>query len=256
MKGHVDYDKVCYGGAASNLCCAKQGFACATAEPGLAFIAAKFDGILGMGWQEISVDNLTMPFDCLRKDKTTCPEGKFAFWLSRSGTSNNGGEMTLCGLDPNHYSGTIAYEKVTKDGYWQFAGDSITIGGKTYASNFPAIADTGTSLLAGPKDAVEKIQQAIGATPVANGEYRIDCSKIPSLPDVVITLGGKAFTLKGSDYVLKVSQLGETICLSGFLGIQLPPNVGPLWIMGDVFIGRYYTVFDVDNNQVGFAESK
>ncbi|KAK9508302.1 hypothetical protein O3M35_007996 [Rhynocoris fuscipes] len=46
---------------------------------------------------------------------------------------------------------------------------------------------------------------------------------------------------------------GEEACVVGFSSMNTPQ---PFWILGDVFLGKVYTVFDVENKSVSFAELK
>ncbi|XP_018497450.1 lysosomal aspartic protease [Galendromus occidentalis] len=232
----------------------RQTFAEILKESGLGFIAGKFDGILGMGYPQISVLGVLPVFDqMVAQNAIAAPI--FSFYLTRDNDHPTGSELVIGGIDPKHHKGEITYIPVSRKGYWQFKMDSVKIGdvSKTTlcANGCQAIADTGTSLIAGPTSEVKALNKAIGAAPFLNGEYLVNCNNLPTMPNITFTLGGKDFELTPNDYVMKMSQGGLPLCLSGFIGLDVPR--GPLWILGDVFIGRYFTVFDRQSDRVGFA---
>ncbi|XP_005187126.2 lysosomal aspartic protease-like [Musca domestica] len=221
-----------------------QVFAAATSEPGDTFVYAPFDGIMGMGFKAIAVDDVTPPwYNMIHQGLVT--NKVFSFHLTRDGTSDDGGLMVLGGNDANHYTGDFTYVPVSEKGYWQFEMTSAYANGVQLCDQCQAIADTGTSLIGVPSDQYEAIQEAIGATYSEDTyEYMLDCSNIDNLPVVTFQLGDGTFTLEGSDYVIQ----SDDQCASAF------EDAGTdFWILGDVFIGKYYTSFDFENDRVGFA---
>lgn len=234
-----------------------QQFGEAVKQPGITFAVARFDGVLGMAYPTISVAKVTPLFDTAMAAKLL-PQNIFSFYISRDPAAAVGGELMLGGADPQYYTGDLHYVNVTRKAYWQINMNGVDVGNQLTLckAGCQAIVDTGTSLIVGPVEEVRALQKAIGALPLLMGEYLIDCKRIPSLPVISFNIGGKMLNLTGEDYVMKESQLGTSICLSGFMAMDIPPPAGPLWILGDVFIGKYYTVFDRNADRVGFAPAK
>jgi len=257
MAGRMESDKFCFGCSDGSLCVEKQVFLESLQEPGPTFAMSKFDGLVGMGYDALGVKGAQTPFSQLMKSEK-CAEKVFAFWLNHKQPEGQGGELTLCGTDSNHYEGELVYVPVTRQAYWQFTVDSVSVNAEKFSTNFEAIADSGTSLLTGPKEVVDRLQEAIGATKnPMNGQWMLDCKNMDKLPTILFTIGGKQFPLTPEQYVMKVKPIPTmdvTLCLSGFMGMDMPQ--GPMWILGDVFMGQYYTVFDQGQNRLGFAKAK
>eukprot|EP00798_Chlamydomonas_sp_ICE-L_P020800 gene20800-27633_t len=363
LDGFISEDDLSFGG----LTVPGQGFAEAVDEPGLLFVAAKFDGILGMGFPEISVDKVVPPVTAM-VNKGLLADPVFSFWMNRDPEAPNGGELILGGSDPAHYKGDHTWVPVTRHGYWQFDMEGIQVGTSLLCERgCPAIADTGTSLIAGPTKEIEGINRAIGASSAiamqcktlicsalglcgsaktlqarrllvgtsekyssgihapatkgglpgwnelaasiqkvqesenngvgdpgmvcefcetavqyvkiaiennqtiaqirtavlglcdtafsgfGGGPAMVDCDTVPKLPQMSFTFGGRTFGLTPEQYILRISSDSGDQCVSGFMGIDVP--AGPLWILGDIFLGAYHTIFDYGGARVGFAEA-
>ncbi|KAI3993284.1 hypothetical protein MKX01_010027 [Papaver californicum] len=354
ISGFFSEDNVKFG----DLIFRNQTFIEATREGSLAFVLSKFDRILGLGFQEISVGN-AVPVWYNMVAQGLVSEEVFPFWLNRDAEAKDGGEIVFAGIDPKQYKGSHTYVPITEKGYWQFEMGDILIG--NHSTGFceggcAAIADSGTSLLAGPTAVVTEINYAVGAEGIASTECRevasqhgdmilellvtgiqpnqvcssvglcladgahtgietvvekenrkkqtaredamcvacglavawirkeltlsqpkeqvfsyvnhlceslpspmgvsvVDCEKISSMPNVSFTIGDKSFVLTPEQYILKIGEDSLKICLSGFMAFDLPPPLGPLWILGDVFMGVYHTAFDYGNLKIGFAEA-
>ncbi|XP_069798147.1 renin [Narcine bancroftii] len=233
-----------------------QVFAEATSLPVYPFIFAKFDGVLGLGFRTISVDNIKPVFERIL-DQHILTEDVFSVYYNRDSHETPGGEVILGGTDPSYYTGEFHYQKLIQKGYWQVAMRGISINGELILCNEGCVAavDTGSSYITGPAAAISTIINVIGAVSLVEGEYIVDCDKIQILPHISFNLGGRDYLLKGEDYIIKESQYGEEVCTVTFNGLDIPPPKGPLWILGASFIGRYYTKFDYKNSRIGFAKA-
>lgn len=140
------------------------------------------------------------------------------------------------------------HSQLTSETYWQVGLQGVTSSGTPYSKTNKAVLDTGTSLIAGPTAEVTPLLKSLGCTPffLNPEEWTIPCSSVPSLPNITVTLAGDAgvplaMTLTPSDYILNVE---DVECLCGFIALDIPAPAGPLWILGDPFLRKFYSVYD------------
>lgn len=99
--------------------------------------------------------------------------------------------MILGGVDPSLYRGDITYHKVIDDDFWMVKAENVLVGGKDLGlckGGCRVIADTGTSLLTAPSNALEIMMNNI--------EVDDGCLNIKDLPDVTFVIDGIHYDLQ------------------------------------------------------------
>ena len=206
---------------------------------GTAFQVSQMSGILGLAYNSISVDGLPTFMD-----QTNLKDKSFSFYLH-----NNPDEsyMVIPGMDTEGYTAIQSHPVVEKK-YWALAMSSIKKGDKVIdASNYKAVIDSGTSLIAGPKALVADLIEGI--------TIESDCSNLATQPTLTITIDNQEYPLTADDYVMKLSALGQTQCILGIQAMDVPTGFNYL-ILGDVFMRKYPSYFNLDNNTVTFQVAK
>lgn len=100
------------------------------------------------------------------------------------------------------------------------------------------------------EDAVRDVAARLGATEIEGGLYATRCSE--ETPSLSFTIGGRTYSLDRDDLVVQRS--GDA-CLLGLMGTASDSR-WPMWILGSVFMRKYYVQFDWGQKRLGFAPAR
>merc|ERR1719265_486238 len=232
ISGDYIKDKLCVGSMCSDI-----RFIAANEESPEPFQEVPFDGILGMGFEDLSMGQGFNIVDDL------LPDSQFSFYLTDGGDS----EITFGGYKPDNLASDIVWAPVTHQSYWQVGVEDITFDNVETGlcdGGCQVAVDTGTSMLAGPSDLVDKLTAKVGA--------KGDCSNFNTLPRLGFKVGDRVLNMEPDDYMDK----GGGNCDFSLMALDVPPPKGPLISVGAPFPRRFVTVYDRSVPKVGFAVAK
>lgn len=257
LTGEYVRDSICMGNnSAGRQACTTADFLGVTTESRLPFIELPFDGIFGLGLMGLSAgDNFN--FVHLLTHNSTIRNPVFAVFLRDLGAEEDS-EISFGAFRRERLAGgglhwlPIPKEEAQDKGYWLVTMRDVTVKGKSlklcddFSENprCKIAMDTGSSLMMGPPNAVKLLLDAVG--------MEDDCSnfkKLPSLHFQMDAENGTVFemVLAPEDYV---DQSPEG-CATSFQGMELPPDIGPMWIFGQTLLRKYYSVYDAKEWRVG-----
>eukprot|EP00440_Ansanella_granifera_P036224 gb/GFBE01039307.1/.p1 GENE.gb/GFBE01039307.1/~~gb/GFBE01039307.1/.p1 ORF type:complete len:437 (+),score=96.33 gb/GFBE01039307.1/:1-1311(+) len=234
-----------------------------TDEP---FSSFAFDGVMGLGLASLAVDPQFSVFEQLaRRRSGFLPQ--FGYFLSDRDEIPS--EVCFGGHDDRRVDSELQWAPVHRPelGFWQVKVLSISVGGKPLPlcedGTCVAIADTGTSLLGAPRQSAQQLHRAL-ARKVPSGQADLDCRDFPG-PEMVFNLeGGVTVVLGAREYsraapmeVVTKSQTSQVVCRASLLPVDPTPALGTkAFILGEPMLRKYYTAYDWQERQVGFALAK
>jgi len=234
-----DRDNICIGNG--NICCTAN-FVAASDESDEPFSLVPFDGILGLSMPQMAEGPAFSIVDQMM-EAGVLEQNLFGVFF---GNEAENSEITFGAINHKNMASDLFWVPVTEQGYWQVRMDDIVYSNKRQKicpskRGCQVAVDTGTSLLAGPPAIIDRLVQDL--------QVMSDCSNLDSLPDVGFIVDDHVLNLSPDDYV---SQTANG-CRLGLMALDIPPPKGPLFIFGDPFLRKYYTVYDRKRIRVGFA---
>lgn len=214
------------------------------------------DGILGLGFSSLSSGFPTL-IERL-KARGAIQSAVFSIYLTRE-TAELESVVTFGGFDLAKYSsgGTVQYIPLQgKPGYWSVALKSIYVDREPMSPGvFTAIIDSGTSFIHGPAIPVQSLLSSIQSSGMCDnigGMLLCTCTWYypkRNYPILTFVLGsGERFEVRPETYMLEDG--GQCLVMISELG-----SGAEFWILGDVFMREYYSIFDMDNARIGFTRS-
>jgi hypothetical protein len=200
------------------------------------FLDSKATGVLGLAYDPLSIDNLSTFWD-----NADSQDKSFSLYLHSNPDESY---MVIPGMDDTNW-GVIDTHKVLEQKYWNLGLDYLQQGSGAYIQPMgqTVILDSSTSLIVGDKDTMAKLFDGV--------EVKSDCSNIDSLPSVTFGIDGVAYTLDAYDYVIKTTSKKATVCSAGWGHYKQENDPMSKYItLGDVFLRKYPTHFDFNNNTV------
>ncbi|XP_063053297.1 pepsin B-like [Engraulis encrasicolus] len=212
---------------------------------------APFAGIVGLGYPRNSAKGQPTFMDTMMQENLLSYDC-VAFYLSSSGA---GSEIAFGEVDYSKVRSPISWTPVTVENWWQINTQGLQINGQETGwcqYGCPTMVDTGTPTITMPAQPFYTLMQAIRAQQ-DNGQFYVPCYAVSSLPTIAFIIGGTPFPVPPSAYV-DTSHPSNGNCYLGITRTYLNDLSGqPMWILGDVFLSLYYSVYDRTYNRVGFA---
>lgn len=238
VSGNFARDTVCLGHM-----CAPMNFISATNESDEPFKDVPFDGILGLALPQLSEEQGFSLLDAMVKGGLL-DHNLFSVFFAREGNDEES-EVLFGAVREERMAGPLSWVPVTNPGFWQVAMKDVAFNNQSLnmcGAGCQVAIDTGTSLLAGPTRLVRQLVEKL--------RVAADCSNFDTLPHLGFLIGGEILSLAPGEYVDR-SPEG---CILGLMALDIPsPRGSPLFILGDPFLRKYYTVYDRERLRVGFA---
>lgn len=253
----IEYSTASISGAVYNDEVSFSGFRTRIAFGGAANSASAFanfdiDGIMGLAATDTS-DSFPGILTTL-KNQSLIDERVFGVNLGRAKNPDDEGSITFGGYDEDKFDGDIVWTSVIEDSVlWTIPVDSTRLSGTelTFNSTRNAVVDTGTTLIVMPPDDALSLHSYISGAQTDGSNYAVPCSTNMTLQ---LGFGGAVWTIDTSDMVGSPVSDGSDMCASNVQGIDFAG--GSTWLVGDVFLKNVYSVFDMDQRRVGFANKK
>ncbi|CAD8127085.1 unnamed protein product [Paramecium sonneborni] len=221
------------------------------------------DGIIGLSKQSTNTKQNLIEIMSYKK----LMDGKqFGLLLNDQICSSN--SLLILGYpNQSHYIGQLQYINTTNSNLWNSYANSIYVTNNTYLKILESkkqliLFDSGTSKIMMSSKKFHALHN------IFNDDYNLQCESVKHLqfhelvchftdeyPNVIININSELnLTLLPQDYISSCgyNYLLQYRCYLNFQNLDNDDEI----ILGVVFLQKYYTHYDLLNNQVGIAQSK